>query len=82
MVAGVGDPQLKQGFAIYLDAANKNIERTAFYSSDGDFLIVQQEGTLFITTELGKFTVAQREICLLPLRLSSLLIPTCNLAGT
>lgn len=37
-----------------------------FYSSDGDMLIVPQEGTLFITTELGKLTVAQREICVIP----------------
>lgn len=65
-VAGAGDPQLKQGIAIYLYAANKNMGNTSFYSSDGDFLIVPQEGTLYITTELGKLTVAQREICVIP----------------
>ena len=39
--------------------------KTAFYSSDGDFLIVPQEGTLYITTEFGKMTVKPREICVI-----------------
>ncbi|EGR28795.1 hypothetical protein IMG5_168310 [Ichthyophthirius multifiliis] len=65
-VAGAGDPQLKQGIAIYLYAANKNMNNETFYNSDGDFLIVPQEGTLYITTEMGKMVVKQREICILP----------------
>jgi len=40
--------------------------KTAFYSADGDFLIVPQEGTLFITTEYGRLTVKPREICVIP----------------
>lgn len=65
-VAGAGDPQLKQGIAIYLYAANKNMGNSVLYNSDGDLLIVPQEGTLFITTEMGKLTVGPREICVLP----------------
>jgi homogentisate 1,2-dioxygenase len=33
------------------------------YNADGDFLIVPQEGTLNITTEMGKMSVAPNEIC-------------------
>jgi homogentisate 1,2-dioxygenase len=38
----------------------------AFFNSDGDFLIVPQEGTLYIATEFGKMTVSPKEICVIP----------------
>lgn len=38
---------------------------TAFYNSDGDFLIVPHKGTLHIKTEMGKLTVPPREICVI-----------------
>lgn len=41
-------------------------ENSAFYNSDGDFLIVAQEGVLHITTELGKLNVNPKEICVIP----------------
>ena len=37
-----------------------------FYNSDGDFLIVPYDGTLYITTEYGKMSVKPREICVIP----------------
>lgn len=52
--------------AIYLYSANVSMNNQAFYSSDGDFLIVPQQGTLFITTEMGKLTVKPKEICVIP----------------
>jgi homogentisate 1,2-dioxygenase len=39
--------------------------KTATYSSDGDILIVPQEGKLYITTEFGRMTVKPREICVI-----------------
>jgi homogentisate 1,2-dioxygenase len=36
------------------------------YNSDGDFLILPQQGTLEITTELGKLQVAPGEFCVIP----------------
>lgn len=36
------------------------------YSADGDMMIVPQEGTLRITTEFGRLTVASKEICVIP----------------
>ena len=36
-----------------------------FQDSDGDLLIVPQQGTLGITTEFGKMTVEPNEICVI-----------------
>ncbi len=41
-------------------------ENSAFYSSDGDFLIVPQTGTLTIRTEMGILKVSPHEIVVLP----------------
>ena len=41
-------------------------ENSAFYSSDGDILIVPQSGTLNIRTELGFLTVSPKEIVVIP----------------
>jgi homogentisate 1,2-dioxygenase len=65
-IAGAGDPSIKSGIAIHLYSANKSMENQAFYNSDGDFLIVPQLGTLYITTEFGLMTVKPREICVMP----------------
>lgn len=66
-MAGAGDPTLKQGIGMYVYAAGKSMdEKTAFYSADGDLLIVPQEGTLDIRTELGWLLVRPMEICVIP----------------
>ncbi|KAL4785247.1 Homogentisate 1,2-dioxygenase [Aspergillus varians] len=66
LVAGSGDPTIKQGLGILLYAAGKDMEREAFYSADGDFLIVAQHGVLDIQTELGRLVVRPNEICVIP----------------
>lgn len=63
---GAGEPSLKEGLAIYDYFVNKSMGNSAFYSADGDFLIVPQEGTLFIKTELGRMTVSPGEIVVIP----------------
>lgn len=66
-IAGSGDPTLKQGLGIYVFSANQSMDRhTAFYSSDGDLLIVPQSGVLDIRTELGWLLVRPLEICVIP----------------
>ena len=59
---------MKDGLAIsyYSFKTNMSDKKIAFYSSDGDILIVPQFGTLRITTEFGKLTVASKEICVVP----------------
>ncbi|KAI5866063.1 Homogentisate 1,2-dioxygenase [Durotheca rogersii] len=67
LVAGSGDPTLKQGVGMYIFAAGKSMdERSAFYSADGDLLIVAQDGVLDIRTELGWLLVRPMEICVIP----------------
>eukprot|EP01016_Furgasonia_blochmanni_P038251 TRINITY_DN4601_c0_g1_i6.p1 TRINITY_DN4601_c0_g1~~TRINITY_DN4601_c0_g1_i6.p1 ORF type:complete len:373 (+),score=92.49 TRINITY_DN4601_c0_g1_i6:120-1121(+) len=63
---GAGDPTVKQGNAVYLYSCNKSMKNEAFYSSDGDFLIVPHTGTLHVITEFGLLTVKPREILVIP----------------
>ena len=58
---------MKAGIGIYIYSAGTSMpERTAFYSADGDFLIVPQHGVLDIQTELGNLLVRPNEICVIP----------------
>jgi len=57
---GAGEPSMKQGISIYVYSANTSMEKTAFYNSDGDFLVVPHKGTLYIKTLMGKLTVRPR----------------------
>ncbi|KAL2257059.1 hypothetical protein VTK26DRAFT_722 [Humicola hyalothermophila] len=67
LVAGAGDPTMKQGLAVYVYAAGRSMAETeAFYSADGELLIVPQEGALDIRTELGWLLVRPMEICVIP----------------
>ena len=66
LVACSGDPTMKTGLAIFVFAAGRDMEKEAFYSADGDFLIVAQHGTLDIQTELGRLLVRPNEICVIP----------------
>lgn len=67
LIAGAGDPSMKSGIGIYIYAAGKSMDpKTAFYSADGDFLIVPQHGVLDIQTELGHLLVCPNEICVIP----------------
>ncbi|KAK7424726.1 hypothetical protein QQX98_000304 [Neonectria punicea] len=67
LVAGAGDPTMKSGLGMYVYAAGKSMaENAAFYSADGDLLIVAQEGALDIRTEFGWLLVRPMEICVIP----------------
>ncbi|XP_063386983.1 homogentisate 1,2-dioxygenase [Cydia fagiglandana] len=66
-VCGAGDPRARNGLAVHVYLCNKSMERSAFYSSDGDLLIVPQQGTLRITTEFGIMEVAPNEIAVVQL---------------
>jgi homogentisate 1,2-dioxygenase len=64
-IAGSGDPTLREGLAIHTFLANTSMKRKAFVNSDGDFLIVPQEGALDIQTEFGMLYVQPGEICII-----------------
>ena len=61
-IAGSGDPTLREGIATHVYVANANMEKKAFVNSDGDFLIVPQQGSLDIQTEFGPLFVQPGEI--------------------
>ncbi|KAF2144755.1 uncharacterized protein K452DRAFT_325232 [Aplosporella prunicola CBS 121167] len=64
-IAGSGDPTLREGLATHVYVANKSMTKKAFVNSDGDFLIVPQQGALDIQTEFGPLYVQPGEICVI-----------------
>jgi len=64
-VCGAGDAKSRHGIAIHIYMCNSSMENRAFYNSDGDFLIVPQEGALDIITEFGRIYVEPNEICVI-----------------
>ena len=63
---GNGDVGAATGVGIHLYAANRSMERRAFFSADGEWLIVPQQGRLSIVTELGLIQVEPQQIALIP----------------
>jgi homogentisate 1,2-dioxygenase len=51
---------------VHLYSANRSMERRVFQNSDGELLIVPQEGKLHVTTELGKLDVPPGHVALIP----------------
>jgi homogentisate 1,2-dioxygenase len=62
---GNGDTAAGSGCGIHGYAATSSMRRV-FFSSDGEMLIVPQEGALRLVTELGAMRVAPLEIALIP----------------
>ncbi|MBK9608203.1 MAG: homogentisate 1,2-dioxygenase [Betaproteobacteria bacterium] len=65
-LAGNGDAGAGAGIAIHLYAANRDMTDRYFFNSDGEMLLVPQQGTLRLCTELGVLEVAPREIAVIP----------------
>lgn len=64
--AGNGDAGEGTGCAIHLYACNRPMVDRAFFSADGEMLIVPQQGRLGLITEFGRFEVAPLQIALIP----------------
>ena len=65
-LGGLGDPAGGPGYAVHLYAASADMGDRCFTNSDGDMLIVPQEGTLVARTECGVLRVAPGEVLLVP----------------
>jgi homogentisate 1,2-dioxygenase len=63
---GNGDPGQQFGAAMHMYAANTSMADRFFYDADGELLIVPQQGTLLVRTELGTLRVTPREMCVIP----------------
>jgi homogentisate 1,2-dioxygenase len=65
-VCGNGDVATGMGCAVHLYTANASMADRAFFSADGELLIVPQQGALDIVTELGRMRVDPLQIALIP----------------
>jgi len=63
---GNGDAGAGQGIGIHGYAATAPMTRRAFFSADGELLIVPQQGRLRLLTEFGVVEIAPLEVALVP----------------
>lgn len=68
LLGSSGDPAQKMGIAIYVYLCQESMstKNNYMYNSDGDFLILPQEGGLEVRTELGILIVQPGEFCVIP----------------
>jgi len=64
--AGNGDVSTGTGCGVHLYAATTSMVDRAFFSADGELLIVPQQGALRIVTEMGVMDVAPLQIAVVP----------------
>ncbi|CAM9721823.1 unnamed protein product [Ectocarpus sp. 12 AP-2014] len=65
-MGGVGDPAAKSGLGIYLYAMNSDMGDKVFYNADGEIILVPQQGSLRVKTEMGILLVVPNEILVMP----------------
>ncbi len=65
-ITTAGDVMTQAGMASHVYVANTDMIDDYFFNADGEMLIVPQQGSLNVFTELGKIEVAPGEICLIP----------------
>ncbi len=65
-VAANGDAKAQIGIGIHIYRANKSMNDRYFYNSDGELLIVPEQGALNIHTECGVLQVVPGEIAVIP----------------
>ena len=65
-MAANGDAEGRAGVAIHVYACNRAMQGRVFADSDGDLLLVPQQGRLLLRTELGVLDVAPGEIAVVP----------------
>lgn len=63
---GNGDVGAMAGVAIHLYAATASMKTRVFQCSDGELLIVPQQGALGLVTELGRLDIAPGSIAVVP----------------
>jgi homogentisate 1,2-dioxygenase len=81
-MAGNGSPDEHLGCAIYLYAFARPMQRRFFYSADGELLLVPQQGSLRIDTELGRIEAEPQEIVVIPRGLRFRVAPAGASSGT
>ena len=65
-LGGNGTPDAQAGCGIHWYSANRSMQGRYFYDADGELLIVPQQGSLRLVTELGRLALAPQEIAVIP----------------
>jgi homogentisate 1,2-dioxygenase len=65
-VGGNGDIKTRNGMAVHIYAANRNMTDRYFVDSDGELLLVPELNALILHTELGSLRVSPGEIAVIP----------------
>jgi len=65
-LGGSGDPASQAGLAVHIYRANRSMSARYFWNADGEMMLVPQEGTLLLFTELGKIEAGPGEIAVVP----------------
>jgi homogentisate 1,2-dioxygenase len=59
-------PEELEGVAVHLYRATRSMDRRVFVDADGELLIIPQQGTIELQTELGRLEIAPGSIGLVP----------------
>jgi homogentisate 1,2-dioxygenase len=65
-IGGNGDPLARTGAAIHLYTANTSMTDRALGNADGEMLIIPENGSLLVRTELGVMAVEPAQMALIP----------------
>ncbi len=65
-VCGAGAASVRRGYAFHVYAANRSMDRRAFYNADGELLILPEAGALTVMTELGPLEVRPGHVAIIP----------------
>jgi homogentisate 1,2-dioxygenase len=65
-IAGNGDLWMGSGMAVHIYSASRSMTDRFFYDSDGELLLVPEQGGLLIRTEMGIIEALPGEICVIP----------------
>ena len=63
---GNGSPAAQTGCGIHIYTANRSMNQRFFYNSDGEMLIILQQGRLRFETEMGVIEAEPQEIVVIP----------------
>ncbi len=65
-IATGGDARLQQGVGVHRYCANRSMAGRVFQDSDGELLLVPQQGSLLLATEFGRLELSPGEIAVVP----------------
>lgn len=65
-IAVNGDCRIRSGMAVHWYRANTSMTERFFVNADGEMLIAPVRGKMLLHTELGRMTVAPREVAVVP----------------